>query len=292
MARQLFAYGANQGVWKALNRFNISISLDTNCRQAIKDVNSSLRIGIQNMDIHSLYLLSYDNLGFKVKIGYDQYTMIQWIEIKKEQLRDMKLYPPEGHSLDDVAFDEGPYANQAFQKLRLAEHVWEDTLENIRVDDVLGFSIEDCKAIGESVYKSVTAVLMCYEEFPTYDDAIIRLRNANDKNWKKKYCKTQSVRASRSSLDYHFELLPIRDAGQVEVHHVSNYDANNAQIYMPMKVDLNKESSCDDLLKFVLECKEELSKVEYDESWREIHPLKDDVPMYLEMVILPTSCLI
>ena len=44
ITRHLVAYGANQGPWKVLNQFNLSKSLDANCRKAIKDVNNGLKI--------------------------------------------------------------------------------------------------------------------------------------------------------------------------------------------------------------------------------------------------------
>jgi len=35
------------------------------------------------IDPHDLWLLLYDNIGFKVLKGYEQYTAMQWVRIPK-----------------------------------------------------------------------------------------------------------------------------------------------------------------------------------------------------------------
>ena len=69
--------------------------------------------------------------------------------------------------------------------------------------------------------------------------------------------------------------------GIKQPHYVSNYDANNAQIDMPMHSDLNKKQTCTDLLDYTIQLKTQLSEMECEEGWEEIPPLFKDIPMYL-----------
>ena len=82
ISKQLVAYGAHQSLWKVLNRFNLSISLETNRRKSIIDVSRGLKGGIKDLDLHAIFLLLYDNIGFRVQTGYDQYTMMQWVRVE------------------------------------------------------------------------------------------------------------------------------------------------------------------------------------------------------------------
>lgn len=91
--------------------------------------------------------------------------MIQWICIGKEQLRKMKLYPPDQGTMDDVAHDEGPFQGKSYRQLREKSHNWEEVHSSVEYENVLGFSEDDHEAVGESIYKSILAVLQFLKSF-------------------------------------------------------------------------------------------------------------------------------
>ena len=262
ISKYLSAFGAHQGLWKVLNRFNLSISLDKNRRIAIKDVNSGLQGGLKGLDLHAIFLFLYDNLGFRVKKGYDQYTMIQWILITKQQLRNMNLYPPVNKSMDDIAFEDGEYANKNFAELRLPEHVWENICEETSFETILGLSEDDYKEVGESVYRSVQVVLQHYNHFPKYEEARNILSSSKKQRWKKNYSCEQDAEAS-VALNDHFETLSTsfeeKEEEEVQPTYDSNYHANNAQIDMPIHSDLNQKVTCGSLLDYALEVEKSYS---------------------------------
>jgi bacterioferritin (cytochrome b1) len=52
-------------------------------RNAIDMVNTEMMKDLTAIDPHDLWLLLYDNIGFKVLKGYEQYTAMQWVRIPK-----------------------------------------------------------------------------------------------------------------------------------------------------------------------------------------------------------------
>ena len=89
-----------------------------------------------NLSSLDVYMLLYDNIGFREKAGYQQYTALQWIPIKKEKLRQWGIYPKQGETMDDIAFSEGAFAGKSYAQLREKEHNWEEECNNISFDEI------------------------------------------------------------------------------------------------------------------------------------------------------------
>ena len=282
MTRQLVAFGAHQGLWKVANRFNICISLDTNRRMAIADVNAAMTKGI-TMDRHDLLLLLYDNIGFREKHGYQQFTALQWIRIEKEKLREWRLYPKEGETDDSVAFSEGSYSGKTFSQLRDKSHNWDIDCHETSFDDVLGFNDDDHKALGESVFKLIDTMLCNFEYFPTYVEATeIISRVETKKRWKKKYNKKYSAAQDASvSLGDTFEALEINEEDIARHSYDSIYEASGSSIDKPIQADLNKASTCQMLLNYGMSTREQQLELKAEEDWEDIRSLVDDIPLFV-----------
>ena len=100
VGQQLMINCASQYLYRILNQIGISSSNETIRVDAIKDCKNKILAGYPlEGKRHDLFLILFDNLGFRVrggknlKVGYDQYTALELVNIPKESLIEWGVYP-------------------------------------------------------------------------------------------------------------------------------------------------------------------------------------------------------
>lgn len=100
VGQQLMINCAPQALYRILNQLGVSNSNETVRVNTIKDSKSKILAGYPLAGKkYDLFLILFDNLGFRVrggknlKVGYDQYTAIELVNIPKATLIDWGIYP-------------------------------------------------------------------------------------------------------------------------------------------------------------------------------------------------------
>ena len=100
VGKQLLVNCAPQALYRILNQIGISTSNETVRIEGINDCKNKILKGYSlEGKKYDLFLLLFDNLGFRVrggknkKIGYDEYTALQIVNIKKASLIEWGVYP-------------------------------------------------------------------------------------------------------------------------------------------------------------------------------------------------------
>ena len=100
VGQQLMINCASQSLYRILNQLGVSSSNETIRVDAIKDCKSKILAGYPlKGKKYDLFLILFDNLGFRVrggknlKVGYEQYTALELVNIPKELLIEWGVYP-------------------------------------------------------------------------------------------------------------------------------------------------------------------------------------------------------
>ena len=113
-------------------------------RVALKKLHDTLMKKFQDLDPHDIWLLLYDNIGFRVLMGYQQHTALQWVRFPKNEIVQWRaVYPIEGKTMDSIPFDgDHPLAGKTYWQLR-ERKIWLDIRDNIVFDQVMGIEDSD-----------------------------------------------------------------------------------------------------------------------------------------------------
>lgn len=100
IGKQLLVNCAPQALYRILNQIGISTSNETVRIEAINDCKNKILTGYSvEGKKYDMFLILFDNLGFRVrggknnKIGYEQYTALEIVNISKEALTEWGVYP-------------------------------------------------------------------------------------------------------------------------------------------------------------------------------------------------------
>ena len=100
VGQQLMVNCAPQALYRILNQLGVSNSNETVRIDAIKDSKKKILAGYPlDGKKYDLFLILFDNLGFRVrggknlKVGFEQYTALELVNIPKEKLVDWGVYP-------------------------------------------------------------------------------------------------------------------------------------------------------------------------------------------------------
>lgn len=103
ISKQLTVNGAPNALYTIFNRLGISHCSNLVRTEAVRSFNKQLEKGYSFANKkYDLFFILFDNLGFRVRgsgrVGYDQYTALQIINVKKEKLIEWGVYPKAGEN--------------------------------------------------------------------------------------------------------------------------------------------------------------------------------------------------
>ena len=100
VGKQLMVNSAPQALYRILNYIGVSTSNEMVRVDAIKDCKEKILDGYSfEGKKYDLFLILFDNLGFRIrkgktsKVGYEQYTAIEIVNVPKIQLIEWGIYP-------------------------------------------------------------------------------------------------------------------------------------------------------------------------------------------------------
>jgi len=289
VARQLIANGASQGLWKILTKFGIAPGIETERLRTITEVHSEIIKGLPNTDPHDLWALLYDNIGFRIRAGYEQYTAMQWVRMPKEELQSWGIYPKEGETMEDCPFEEGhALAGKTYTQLRERKD-WETIRGESNFEDVLGINTKDIERLADSTFGTIHQLLLVFDQLPTIKDAITLLKDAKETKWDHHYvapdnrtADTLSNGGAVSAVVSYYSAFE-ENNGDIESRPVydSNYEASNAFIDRPMKRDLNSKSTCKVLLDYAVQMRGSTIAKEAEGCWKDIPKVMEEFPLPL-----------
>ena len=100
VGNQLMVNCAPQAVYRVLNQIGVSTANETVRIDGIQDCKNRILKGYPlEGKKYDLFLILFDNLGFRVrggknnKIGYEQYTALEIVNVPKESLIEWGIYP-------------------------------------------------------------------------------------------------------------------------------------------------------------------------------------------------------
>ena len=112
MAKQLLVHAAPQALYRILNKLGISTCNETVRLDSIVKERANFSSGFSFAGKKfSLLMMLYDNIGFRRRggktcgVGYDQFTALQIIEIKKEDLMKWGVYPKDSSEGEGMLSD-------------------------------------------------------------------------------------------------------------------------------------------------------------------------------------------
>lgn len=284
-AKQLVANCANQNLCTVSNRLGFTFSLAKNRRLTVDEVISKIVVGagMDTIDPHDMFFLLYDNIGFKVLKGYDQYTALQWVRIPKSVIRDYwKLYPQPEETMDSCPFPaDHKYAGKSYKDLRVCIN-WEDVSQNVEFEEILGITDDDASNLADSIFSLMNTVLSVFEELPSYEEAKILLEN-EDHSWNKHY----TGNATSCTIVPEVALPHIEE--DQEGNYTSNYEANNSILDLPLHSDLNSSSTCVSLMNYAKELRTRSLESATKEEWKNIPKIYESTSLDLLGDGNPTS---
>ena len=277
ISRQLLANGVSQGVWKILTKFGIAPSVETERLRTIEQVHGEIMKGLPVSDPHDLWLMLYDNIGFRIRKGYEQYTAIQWVRIAKEKLQEWGVYPTEGKVMTDCPFTGRghPLAGKSYIELRVRKD-WAQVRENVNFEDVIGVGNEDVKRLADSTFGTIHQLLAIFSDLPTKEEAILLVQNAGEVKWNREYTATDD-RDTDDTEDGVDRSEAVTYGSAVNEDEVE--DPKDAHIDRPMKRDLNSKSTCKVLLDYCLEMRDTVISKDAEDGWEAIPKIMEEVPL-------------
>ena len=100
ISQQLMVNCAPHALYRVLNQIGVSNSNETVRVDAINDSKNKILAGYPlEGKKYDLFLILFDNLGFRIrggktlKVGYEQYTALELVNIPKESLVKWGVYP-------------------------------------------------------------------------------------------------------------------------------------------------------------------------------------------------------
>ena len=100
IGKQLMVNCAPQALYRVLGQIGVSTTNETVRVDAIKDCKNKILEGYSlDGKKYNLFLILFDNLGFRVrggknnKVGYEQYTALEIVDVSKESLIEWGVYP-------------------------------------------------------------------------------------------------------------------------------------------------------------------------------------------------------
>jgi len=286
ISRQMISNDASQGLWKILSKFCLVTDMKKERRNAIDTVHTELMQGLPNLDPHDLWLLLYDNIGFKVKKGYEQFTAMQWVRISKEKLTDWGLYPKEGDTLQSCPFqDDHEYAGLTHEDLWKRIN-WEEARKDTPFEDVLGIDDDDIERLADSTYNLIDQILQVFDDFPSFDEAIELLKRVDKRVFSQNFqAQGNRERVSNDGTDTSDVAVRGTEVRESEIQEKeifeSNYKANNAYLDRPTKRDLNAKSTCRSMMDYAIEMKNRVVGLEGEGRWANIPKILDKMPIPL-----------
>jgi hypothetical protein len=278
VGRQMIANGASQGLWKILSKFGLVTDMKKERRNAIDMVNTEMMKGLTAIDPHDLWLLLYDNIGFKVLKGYEQYTAMQWVRIPKETLCLWGLYPKEFETMQSYPFEGMLNYERIWNRLN-----WEAIRSETEFEDVLGIEECDVQRLADSTYTMVDQLLEVIDQLPSVEEAIELLNRVNNKAWTDKYQAKDNREEQESNDGVHISGVAIETTPVVteKEKFETNYKANNAVIDRPVKRDLNAKATCEAMLDYGLEMRDRVIGKEATGRWSDIPKVLEETPLPL-----------
>ena len=184
MSRQLVAHNVPKAIWRMMTKIGIAPGIETLRRRTIKEVHEALMKKFQHLDPHDIWLLLYDNIGFRVQMGYQQHTALQWVRIPKDDVIQWRgIYPIEGETMDSIPFGAGHLlAGKTYRQLR-ERKLWLDIRDDTAFDQVMGIEDSDIERLATSTISTIHQLLEVFEQLPSLDEA--REHVKHDKYWEK-----------------------------------------------------------------------------------------------------------
>lgn len=287
VSRQLIANGATQGIWKIFTKLGITSGIEKERKKSIEAVHTELLRGLPELDPHDLWLLLYDNIGFKVMKGYLQFTAMQWIRIPKELLMEWGIYPKENEDMDFYPFqNDHQFVGLNYRDLRKRLE-WSDIRRETSFEDVLGIKDNDVKRLADSTFGIIDQMLSVFDELPTLEEAIEILKTGKERKWNRCYSAQEERFEGESvggvvSSNVAVNATSVRE-DEVEARETfaTNYQANDSHIDRPIKSDLNAKPTCRALLDYAVLMRQRVLDREAQGRWTDIPKILEDAPLPL-----------
>ena len=295
VGRQLIACaGVSEGLWKTLTKLGIAPGIEQERICSIKVVHDEIMKGLPAGDPHDLWLLLFDNVGFRMQKGYEQYTAMQWVRVSKEILVSWGIYPKDGQSMDDFAFpnhkDEGMQYMSYSDLMKRKE--WLEIRDNVDFHDVLGVHETDIDHLATSTFSAIASILEVFEQLPTPDEAINLLATKNKACIESKFHVAEKVREDEvlnegddgivtSKRVHHYLTLNEEEVDDCEEKYASQYERNDAHIDRPAKLDLNSANTCKFLMDYADEHRKQTVNKAAKGRWKNIPKIMEKIPIPL-----------
>ena len=291
LGHQLLAYTIPQALHKLLNKFGICPSHQYNRIIDICQGNDVLLRGIldEMIDPHDLWLLLYDNIGFRRRgsqPGWDQFIALQLVRITKYDLMRWGIYrDPLNPTRVLKSWDDG---------LK-----WEEVRGDTSYEDIFGTGDEDVSNLASMILTPIETLIEMEikKELPTLDECRRLAELGRNFSWPTSIPKDQkktsivekesaeNISTAQVSVDEEDEIdITIADgeSGQINEEEgdqrkfETNYDANNCIVDRPIELDLNSKAACMVLIEYANQVfKKVMSKEVMDDDWQDIEKAMD-----------------
>jgi len=177
VANQLIANPVSQSLHHVLHKFGFTPSKQWTRLKELIDAEMKILDGIKDFDPHDLWMVLYDNIGFRVggsQPGWKQFTALQLLRIPKADTLKENLY-----NLRDPE-----------QALSWDRRNWEDIRSDVPLNDVIGTNAGDVKRLAKVVMGPIKSLveMELNQQLPTLDDCYNAVQIGNEFEW------SQSVR--------------------------------------------------------------------------------------------------
>ena len=308
IGKQLMVNCAPQALYRTLNYTGISTSNATVRLDSLKDSNAKILAGYSfEGKKYDLFLILFDNLGFRVrggkdnKVGYEQYTALEIVNISKKQLIEWGVYPnaktnaPGKSMMISIVYFIQMFAYLSFLSNSLIltsgasrerkDWKYAKRNEESSFEIVATPNMNDYNLLGESILEFIE-VVMDFEssgKFPSIDMAKELL---NDKE-KMKYFDLEIPDLRKGvNLGGDQEVFDIEESGEGAKETVSatfetNYDANAAIVDVPLQYDLAADKTLDILLSYSETLADNCLKEDETSEEEGFTPITSEISPYL-----------
>jgi hypothetical protein len=266
IGNQLVANPVSQSLNKILNKIGIAPSKQQYRLKDILKSEQTMLGGLTGLlDPHDMWLMLYDNIGFRVcgsAPGWKQFVAIQLVRIRKERAKELNLYQKD-------------QSQPAVSRVRKN---WEIERESASFDDVFGIEEDDISNLARTAMGPIEMLIEMELEgkLPTIDQAFELVKHGRDFDWPA----AASGKGEDEVIEKGVSVSIDNDEGagvDTTSPFESNYDASDVHVDRPMAKDLNGAEAVEDLMEYALQMMKQVvgSKIN-DEEWKDVTKLMDE----------------
>ena len=268
VGRLLLANPVSKSVQNILNKFGVAPS---NQYTRLKDFNSCYEKflhGLGDIDPHDIYLVLFDNIGYRRKPGYEQFIAIQLLRIPKDDAKKVNLYQSD------------PSVPAAAQERK----DWNEIKANTDYDEIIKADDEDILRFTKSILAPISLLLKLdsEHELPTTDECFELCKHGRDMDWPTTIPEELGARRvieKDGTTPFQTVVAEVEEEDAIRGQEFANmYERNNVLVDRPMNKDLNSTRANLELMNYakqLLQTVQSAPVKDVEQGWENIDKLSD-----------------